>query len=105
MRSLDGGQARILTGASPYISSLLLRLDDLGNLPPSGALVAVPHRHALLVTPLASQAAAARIVPGMAALAAELRTPARVAISRDVFWWRFGAPLRPASAAAGGQTP
>ena len=89
---VDTGEARfrVWYGDSFYVATLALRLADL--LPPgtTDALIAVPNRHTLLVTPIADAGA----VPAMQAIfgmASQLFRDGPGSISDQPYWWHEGA--------------
>ena len=109
---IDDGQAvaddrledgtRALTGDSPFVASRLLELDRfVGPLATHGAVVAVPHRHMLLVYELPSLDVVLRLNYLIVA-ATNIYRKGPGSISPSVYWWRPSEPLVRIPASADG---
>jgi hypothetical protein len=72
----------------PYAGSQLHRLAALLDVPPAGALVAVPTRHLLLAAPLVSRRAALEAAQALLVNADALWTAGPGSLSPDLFWVR-----------------
>lgn len=88
---VDAGDARfrVWYGDSFYVATLALRLADL--LPPgtTDALIAVPNRHTLLVTPIADAGAVAAM-QAIFGMAIQLFRDGPGSISDQPYWWHDG---------------
>jgi hypothetical protein len=86
----DGATA--LAGDSFFIASRLLDLERFaGELPPHGALVAVPHRHLLLTSKIESTRVVG-VLNTMVVGAERLHREGPGSIVPHVYWWRHAEP-------------
>ncbi len=78
----------VLGGESFFTSSQVLRLDELmTSLPSQGAIVALPHRHALMAFPIRDGSVGVAI-PLMAQMAAGMYKKGPGSVTPNVYWWR-----------------
>lgn len=80
----------MISGASHFVASLLLTLEDRVPRVGIGALVAVPNRHVLMVHEIRD----AQAIPAIAAIrhvAARMFDVGPGSISPEVYWWHTGA--------------
>lgn len=86
-----GFEFQVLSGESFFTASQLLRLGEIFHLAgPHGLLVAVPHRHALIVYPIVD-AKVIHAVPTLAQITAGMHQKGPGSLSSNVYWWRGGA--------------
>jgi hypothetical protein len=98
----EPGRISVFAGDSFFVASRLLLLPELVDLArASGALVAVPNRHAILVHPILDLGAV-QALSGLVELAASLYDDGPGSILPTVFWWHGGA-LTPLDARADGR--
>lgn len=87
--ALGGVDALLIEGQSFFVSSWLLLLEEI--LQPQqtthGALVIVPHRHAVVVHPIVDQPQTMAALHELILLADEMFDSPAGALSSDVFWW------------------
>jgi hypothetical protein len=86
----DEARFRVWYGDSFYVATLALRLADLLPEGTTDALIAVPNRHTLIVTPIVDAGA----VPSMHAIfgmAVQLFRDGPGSISDQPYWWHDGA--------------
>jgi hypothetical protein len=92
-REAVGSGLEAFFGDSFFVASRLLDLDRFaGPLPPAGALVAVPHRHALIVHPIQTL----EVVPALNQLiqvADGMHRQGPGSIVPHVYWWQREQPL------------
>jgi hypothetical protein len=82
-----GLEFQLIAGESFFTSSQLLRLPEVFEpLPPHGALVAVPHRHSLIVYPIVDMRVATAL-PTLAQITAGMNKKGPGSISPYVYWW------------------
>lgn len=80
-------------GDSFFTTTWLMLLDELlPEVPPHGAVVAVPMRHVLVVEPIRGADIAGKIGP-LLHLTHRLFADGPGSISPDLYWWRPGQPL------------
>jgi hypothetical protein len=92
-RDVLGAGVFVVSGDSLFVASRLLELDRFaGPLPASGALVAVPHRHMIVVHPIATLQVV-HALNLMVQAADRLFGEGPGSIVPDVYWWRHDAPL------------
>ena len=90
VESRDGAVALLVAeGDSFYTASWALLLDEAVDLPPDGALVVVPSRHALLAHPM-RDGDAVRAVQVLLSVARQHAAEAPGALSTDLYWFHDG---------------
>jgi hypothetical protein len=86
-----GAELVFITGPGSDVSSHALWLDDLiGRLPAAGALVAVPHRRAVLAHRLERHDHAVEAVNLLLLMADGAHRQGPDPVSADLYWWREG---------------
>jgi hypothetical protein len=85
-----GDGVRLLLGDSFFVATWALMLERyLDPIPEHGALVALPHRHALAFKPI-SDLSVVQAISGMLNLAIESYREGPGSISPNLYWWRAG---------------
>lgn len=98
----DDTPALALTGDSFFVASHVLRLGGiLDPVPRLGALVAVPHRHALLVHPITTGPRVVRAMHRLLAVARGMFEEGPGSITDQLYWWRDGVMVHLPSTADG----
>lgn len=87
---LGGEPVVALETSSAFAAVHLHRLADLAEVPPAGALVALPTRHLTLVAPLVSRADTLHAAQALLVNAEQLWRQGPGGLSPDLFWWRAG---------------
>lgn len=82
-------EAVIAYGDSFFVTSRLLLLGDIMDPDdfPHGAIVSMPHRHALIFHPITAQDTAVNALNEMILVTDEMFSEGQGALSTDLFWW------------------
>ncbi len=87
----NGVDGSLVVGDNHFVATNVLWLDDLLDLPsPQGALVILPHRHAIVVHPLVRARPASMAIHRLAELAATMHGEGPGSLTNAVYWWRIG---------------
>lgn len=87
----NGATGSLVVGDHHFVATNALWLDDLVPLPaPQGALVILPHRHAVVVHPLNRARTASVAIQRLAELAATMHSEGPGSLTSSVYWWRIG---------------
>jgi len=87
---LGAASGMLAFGESFFVSTRILLLGDLidGDDFPNGALVAVPHRHAVIFHPIADADSTLTALNELILVADEMFAEGPGSLSADIFWWR-----------------